>query len=642
MRVKSASGAIADKRERGLIALDRAPAYTLAMPPPLLSLQDIRLTFGGPPLFDAASLFVFERDRVCLVGRNGSGKSTLMKIAAGLVDADDGERFIQPGATVRYLEQEPDFSGFPTALAYVEAGLNPGDGAHRASAFLETLGVDPDADPRRLSGGEGRRAAIARALAPEPDILLLDEPTNHLDLPAIQWLESALAASRSAIVLISHDRAFLNTVSKRTVWIDRGRTRELGQGFSAFEAWRDTVLEQDALEAHKLDRKIAAEEDWVRYGVTARRKRNVRRMRELQDLRLQRRDARKTPGTAVITAAEGRDSGKLVIEAEGVSKTYGDQPIVAEFSLRIARGDRIGFVGPNGAGKTTLLKLLTGELDPDAGAVRHGANLQIVQLDQKRTSLDLDVSLRDTLTAGRGESVMVGDQQRHVMAYLKDFLFAPEQARSPVRALSGGERGRLALAVALARPSNVLVLDEPTNDLDLETLDLLEEVLGDYAGTVLLVSHDRDFLDRLVTSVITPDPAGAPGRWIEYAGGYSDMVSQQRGAEPPEPPTPKPAATKSGSSATSGGGRGRAKPPSRARLTYNEQHALKTLPGEIETLAGEIARLQAALADPALFATDRARFDATAEALARAQSALAAAEERWLEIEIKREGLEGG
>jgi len=452
--------------------------YTLAMAPQLLSLQDIHLTFGGTPLFEGADLFVFERDRVCLVGRNGSGKSTMMKIAAGLVEADAGDRFIRPGVTVRYLEQEPDMSGFDTALAYVEAGLGPSDEPYRAAYLLEQLGVDPDADPARLSGGEGRRAAIARVLAPEPDILLLDEPTNHLDLPAIRWLEGELAASRSAIVLISHDRAFLKALSRRTVWIDRGRSRNLDRGFSAFESWRDEVLEQDELDAHKLDRKIVAEEHWVRYGVTARRKRNVRRMRELQDLRTQRRETRRAPGVAIITAAEGQTSGKLVIEAENISKAYGDRSIISDFSLKVARGDRIGVVGPNGAGKTTLLKLLTGSMAPDSGTVRLGTKLETVTLDQQRASLDLDTSVKDTLTEGRGDMVMVGDQQRHVMSYMKDFMFAPEQARSPVRALSGGERGRLALAVALARPSNLLILDEPTNDLDLETLDLLEEEIG--------------------------------------------------------------------------------------------------------------------------------------------------------------------
>jgi ATP-binding cassette subfamily F protein uup len=605
---------------------------------PLLTLQDIRLTFGGTPLFEGAELFVFERDRLCLVGRNGSGKSTLMKIAAGLIEPDSGERFISPSVTVRYLEQEPDFSGFPTVLAYVQAGLAPGDDPYRAPYLIQQLGVDPEADPKRLSGGEGRRAAIARAMAPEPDILLLDEPTNHLDLPAIRWLEEELQNTRSAVVLISHDRAFLTALSRRTVWIDRGRTRMLDQGFGSFEAWRDQVLEQEELEAHKLDRRIVAEEHWVRYGVTARRKRNVRRMRLLQEMRQERRERRRPQGVVAMTAAEGQASGKLVIEAEHVSKSYDGRPIVADFSIKVARGDRIGLVGPNGAGKTTLLKLLTGQLAPDSGTVKLGTNLEVVGLDQKRASLDPNATVKDTLTEGRGDQVQVGDQKRHVMSYLKDFLFAPEQARSPVSMLSGGERGRLALAVALARPSNLLVLDEPTNDLDLETLDLLEEVLSDYAGTVLLVSHDRDFLDRLVTSVITPDPDGTPGKWIEYAGGYSDMVAQQKGAAAGRPRTAVKAPSKEEPAAPAPA---REKPAKREKLTFNEQHALKTLPGEMEKLGGEIAKLEAALAAPGLFAKDPARFQKLAADLADAQVKLAAAEERWLELEIKRESLGG-
>ena len=415
------------------------------MSPPLLSLQDIHLTFGGTPLFEGADLFVFERDRVCVVGRNGSGKSTLMKVAAGLVEADDGQRFVRPDVTVRYLEQEPDMSGFDSVRAFVEAGLGPSDELYRAESALYDLGVDPDADPSSLSGGEGRRAAIARALAPEPDILLLDEPTNHLDLPTIRWLEQELAASRSAIVLISHDRAFLSALSKRTIWVDRGRTRNLDQGFAKFEAWRDKTFEEEEADAHKLDRKIAAEEDWVRYGVTARRKRNVRRLRDLQDLRTQRRELRRAPGVATMTVTEGQASGKLVIEAEHIAKSFGDRTIVRDFSLKVARGDRVGLVGPNGAGKTTLLKLLIGELEPDEGRVRLGTKLELLTLDQQRGALNLDISVKDTLTDGRGDMVMVGEQQRHVMSYMKDFMFAPEQARSPVRSLSGGERGRLAL-----------------------------------------------------------------------------------------------------------------------------------------------------------------------------------------------------
>ncbi|MFL1874088.1 ABC-F family ATP-binding cassette domain-containing protein, partial [Hansschlegelia beijingensis] len=416
------------------------------MAPPLLLLKDVRLTFGGQPLLGGAEISVSAGERLGLVGRNGSGKSTLLKIAAGAVEADDGSRFVQPGATIRYLPQEPDLSGFPTLRAYVDAGLAPGDDPYRGAYLLEALGLSGDAPTDKLSGGEARRAALARALAPEPDILLLDEPTNHLDLPAIEWLEAELKSSRSALVLISHDRRFLQNLTRTTLWLDRGRTRRLDQGFAAFEAWRDELLAQEERDRHKLDRKIEMEKDWVRYGVTARRKRNQGRMRALETLRETRRNARRAQGSVQLTVTEAESSGALVIEAKRVSKLFGDRPIVSDFSVRIARGDRVGLVGANGAGKTTLLNLLTGALAPDEGTVRIGANVAIATIDQRRASLDPDTTLRDALTGGRGDTVEVGGQTKHVVSYMKDFLFAPEQAGSPVRALSGGERGRLLLA----------------------------------------------------------------------------------------------------------------------------------------------------------------------------------------------------
>ena len=495
--------------------------------PPLLSLQGVGLTFGGTPLLESADLSVGAGERVCLVGRNGSGKSTLLRIAAGLAEADRGEIFRQPGATVRYLAQEPDMSGHPTVLDWVEAGLGPGDDPYRAQYLLSELGLTGQEEPDHLSGGEARRAALARTLAPEPDILLLDEPTNHLDLTTIEWLEAELKTTRAALVLISHDRRFLTNLSRATVWLDRGRTRRLDRGFGEFEAWRDEVFAAEEIERQKLDRKIAAEEHWVRYGVTARRKRNVRRMAALSDLRETRRTERRAAGDVQMAAAEGERSGTLVIEAKAIAKGYDGRPLVAGFSTRVHRGDRVGIVGPNGAGKTTLLKLLTGEIPPDEGAVRLGAGLQAVALDQRRESLDGNDTLMEALSEGRGDTITVGGEPRHVMGYLKDFLFSPEQARTPVRVLSGGERGRIMLARALAKSSNLLILDEPTNDLDLETLDVLEDMLGDYGGTLLLISHDRDFLDRVATAVIAPD---GNGRWLEYAGGYTDMLAQ-RGAD---------------------------------------------------------------------------------------------------------------
>ncbi|HYY85090.1 MAG TPA: ATP-binding cassette domain-containing protein [Beijerinckiaceae bacterium] len=599
------------------------------MAPPLLLLNDIALTFGGPRLLEGAELSVAPGERACLVGRNGSGKSTLLKIAAGLVQPDRGTRFLQPGATVRYLAQEPDVTGFSSTLALVEAGLGPGDDPYRARYLLEQLGLTGDEDPARLSGGEARRCALAQVLAPEPDVLLLDEPTNHLDLPAIEWLESELKSVRSALVLISHDRRFLQNLSQATVWLDRGVTRRLDRGFAEFETWRDAVLEQEERDRHKLDRKIVAEEDWLRYGVTARRTRNMRRLAGLHDLRRQRRDARRALGTVKMSTAEADVSGKLVIEADGVSKAYDGRPIVTDLSLRVVRGDRLGIVGPNGAGKTTLLNLLTGTLAPDEGTVRLGTNLTMVTLDQRRESLDPAWTLSEALTGGQGDTVQVGAQTKHVVAYMKDFLFPPEQARTPVGVLSGGERNRLMLARALAKPSNLLVLDEPTNDLDLETLDLLQETIVDYPGTVLLVSHDRDFLDRTVGSVLVSE---GEGRWVEYAGGYTDMLAQR--GEGVQARTVEKAARPKES--------GRSSPATGApkrKLGFNEQHELKTLPERMRTLEAAIAKLQAILADPNLYAEKPKRFEEASAALAKAQGDLAAAEDRWLSLEMLREEL---
>jgi ATP-binding cassette subfamily F protein uup len=605
------------------------------MAPPLVQLKDIALTFGGTPLLSEAELTVAAGERVCLVGRNGSGKSTLLKIAAGLVEPDHGSRFLQPGATVRYLPQEPDFSGFATTLAYVEAGLGPGDDPHQAKWLLEQLSLTGAENPAQISGGEARRAALARVLAPAPDILLLDEPTNHLDLPTIEWLERELESQRGALVLISHDRRFLETLSRATIWLDRGRTRRIDRGFAHFEAWRDEVLADEEREQHKLDRKIVAEEHWLRYGVTARRKRNVRRLAGLIALRQERRDYRAAAGKASLATSAADASGVLVIEAKRMSKSYDGRAIVADFSTRIRRGDRLGIIGPNGSGKTTLLSLLTGTLAPDEGEVRLGANLAMATLEQSRDSLDDDATVAETLTGGRGDTVTVGGKPKHVIGYMKDFLFSPEQARTPLSVLSGGERGRLMLARALAKPSNVLVLDEPTNDLDLETLDVLEEMLADYDGTVLVISHDRDFLDRVVAGVIAPD---GKGRWIEYAGGYSDMLSQ-RGEDlvreaPAKAARDKPREARPDETAEA--------KTSRRKLSFNEKHALETLPATMTALHDKIAALHTKLDDPSLYARDRKAFDTASAALAAAQAELTQAEERWLELEILREEIEAG
>ncbi|MBT3534556.1 MAG: ATP-binding cassette domain-containing protein, partial [Rhodospirillaceae bacterium] len=576
-------------------------------------------------------------DRLCLVGRNGSGKSTLMKIAAGQIEADSGEIFLQPGVTVRYLPQEPDLSGHADVLSYVQAGLAPGDDPHRAAYLLEQLGLRGDEKPEQLSGGESRRAALARVLAPEPDILLLDEPTNHLDLPAIEWLEDELKNLRSALVMVSHDRRFLSNLSRMTVWLNHGETQTLNRGFAEFEAWRDDILQQQEDEQHKLDRKIVREEHWLTYGVTARRKRNQRRLADLHALRQQRRERVRATGNVKLEVTESGLSGKLVAEAKAISKAYDGTAIVKEFSTRIQRGDRIGIVGPNGAGKTTLLNMLTGVLEPDTGAIRLGANLAVASLDQRRESLDDNATLSEALTGGSGDRVSVAGQNKHVISYMKDFLFQPEQIGTVVSALSGGERGRVMLARALARPSNLLVLDEPTNDLDLETLDLLQEMLADYPGTVLLVSHDRDFLDRVVTSIIAHEDGDRDrGRWLEYAGGYSDMVRQRgngRMVETIAAPTKSKAEPKT---------KPKAGTSSNNKLSFKDKHALETLPGHMDALQGEIGTLEKTLADPMLFGRDPAAFDAASGRLTQVMDELAQAEEDWLILEMRREELEAG
>jgi ATP-binding cassette subfamily F protein uup len=604
------------------------------MAPPLLKLDAIRLTFGGTPLLDGADLSVSTGDRIALVGRNGSGKSTLLKIAAGLVEAQDGEVFRHPSATVRYLAQMPDMDGFETVRAYVEAGRGPADDPHRVTYLIEHLGLTGEEHPDTLSGGEARRAALARVLAPEPDILLLDEPTNHLDLATIEWLEDELLRSSSAIILISHDRRFLERVSKATVWLDRGQTKRLDKGFAHFEEWRDVVLEEEEREQHKLGRQIVREEHWLRYGVTARRKRNMRRLGDLVSMRQKFRTHRGAEGVAKMAASDAAESGKLVIEAKNISKSFGELEVVKNFSIRVNRGDRIGLVGPNGAGKTTLLKMLTGELAPDTGTIRLGVNLEIATLDQKREKVDPEETLAHFLTRGRGDSLTINGEEKHVASYMKDFLFRPEQMRTPVRELSGGERARLILARNLAQPANLLVLDEPTNDLDMETLDLLQELVAGFAGTVILVSHDRDFLDRTVTSTIAPY---GDGKWVEYAGGYADMLIQRgskrferksRKSEEVETSAPKAAAS--------------VQPKALSRkLSFKQKFALESLPKKLEEAHAKIAALEARLADPKLFSKDPAGFQKLAASLDAERVTLAAMEEEWLELEMLREEIEG-
>lgn len=602
------------------------------MAPPILFLKDVHLNFGATPLLEGADLAISAGERMCLVGRNGSGKSTLLKVAAGQVEADNGERFVQPGTTIRYLPQEPDLTAYKDVLSYVEAGLAPGDDPYRAHYLLEQLKLSGEEDPKVISGGEARRAALARTLAPEPDILLLDEPTNHLDLPVIEWLEQELRSLRSAMVIISHDRRFLENLSRKTLWIDRGETREIDKGFAHFEDWRDEFLEQEELDRHKLDRKIVREEHWVVHGVSGRRKRNMKRLGDLGSLRKERSEQKKVAGDVKISVAEAGTSGKLVAKVKNIAKSFGDRAVVKPFSTIIARGDRLGIVGPNGAGKTTLLNMLTDKLEPDQGTVQLGANLDILVLDQKRAALDPNWTLGEALTDGSGDMVAIGENRKHVIAYMKDFLFTPEQVRTPIHALSGGERGRLMLARGLRLPSNYLVLDEPTNDLDLETLDLLQEMVADYPGTVIVVSHDRDFLDRVSTSIIASD---GDGDWVEYVGGYSDMVAQRDGAK-----AGGGKRDKAGRKPKDIAGKLR-KSASKGKLSFKHKFALENLPKKMDELSGEIERLNKALTKEGLFEKQPEKFNQLATKLAETETKHAKCEDEWLELELLREELEG-
>ncbi len=606
----------------------------MAPPAPITALQGVSVTFGGRPLFESIDVSIGRGDRVCLVGRNGSGKSTLLKVLAGQILPDAGALFVQPGARVAYLPQEPDFTGCATVQDYVVQGLpaDEQDEAHRVDAVLDRLQVVGDRDPRTLSGGESRRTALARTLVGNPDVMLLDEPTNHLDLPTIEWLEEELLAYRGGLLLISHDRSFLNRLAKRTLWLDRGTVRATERGFSEFETWQAEIFESEEAAAHKLDRKIEAETKWMREGISARRTRNMGRVRNLQALRGDRADRIRGGQQAKLAVAEAERGGRLVIEATGISKSFqsdtGPKTIVQGFSTRILRGDRLGLIGPNGAGKSTLLKMLTGQLEPDEGVIKLGTNLDTAYFDQRREGLDPEDTIRKVLCPFGGDAVMVNGQSRHVVGYIKDFLFDTRQLDSPVKSLSGGERNRLLLARLFAKPSNMMILDEPTNDLDMDTLDLLEDVLGDYQGTLLLVSHDRDFLDRLVTSTIALEGDGTA---TEYAGGYSDYLNQ-RPTKTPTAPAAKPKAAAPSVAP--------AKP--RGKLSYKDQRELDELPTRMDALSAEIAKLESALADPDLFTRNPAKFQKTSEQLHAKQSDLAAAEERWLELEALREELEGG
>ena len=597
---------------------------------PLLQLSEIALTFGGDPVFEDLSLVVQPGDRVALVGRNGSGKSTLMKVMAGLIEADKGARTAAPGVSVGYMEQDPTMEGFETLGAYAASGL-PEDEAYRVDMVAEGLKFDPMGDPKTASGGERRRAALAKLMAEAPELMLLDEPTNHLDIEAIAWLEAELKSTRAAFVLISHDRAFLRNLTRATLWIDRGQVRRAEEGFDGFEEWRDKLWEEEDQQRHKLNRKIKAEARWAVEGISARRKRNQGRVRALADLRAEKSSQIMRQGTAAMAFDGGSTSGKKVVEAVGLNKAYDGKQIVKNFDITINRGDRVAFVGPNGVGKTTVLNMLLGLVAPDEGVVKLGTNLDIAVFDQARAALDQNMTLWENLASdpvlgasGKSDQVMVRGTPKHVVGYLKEFLFDEAQARAPVRSLSGGEKARLLLARLMARESNVLVLDEPTNDLDIETLDLLQDILGEYDGTVLLVSHDRDFLDRVATTTIAME---GNGQAVVYAGGWTDY-QQQRSDSLPVP-------EKSVGKQLSKGNKQSAQVARKTALSFTEKHRLDELPTVMEKYQAEIAKLEEVLLDPELFTKQPAKFQKASDALVERQIALSDAEEEWLALEEK-------
>lgn len=598
--------------------------------PPILTIKGARLSFGTNELFTNVELYINRGDKISLVGRNGCGKSTLLKVIARDIEPDAGEIFVQPGVKVSYMPQDPDFSGYATLREVVLSGLPEHERGqeYRADILIEQFDIRAAQSPEQSSGGERKKAALAKALINEPDILLLDEPTNHLDMPTIEKLEKIIADFRGAVILISHDRMFLSNTSRTTFWLDRGILRRNNKGFRYFEEWQEQVIDQEIIEQKYLNKKIEEETEWLHKGVTARRKRNQGRLRRLQQLRQERREQIRQIGSVKLEVEEGELRSKMVIEAKHVCKAFGDREIVKDFSTRIIKGNKIGIVGPNGAGKTTLIKLLTKRLEPDSGHVRIGKNLEEAYFDQNRLTLDPKKTLWKTL-CNEGDHIFVRGSYRHVVAYLKDFLFRPDQAQCPVSALSGGEKNRLMLAVALVQPSNFLVLDEPTNDLDMDTLDLLQEVLDEYEGTILLVSHDRDFIDRVVTSVIYMPGDGSVS---EHAGSYSDLLEKLKSKIPAKKENKKEALPKK-----------EEKPKSETkktgRLSYNQQRLLEILPGKISELEKQIGDTEAALSDSSLYTENPEKFDALTTQLEKLKAELEKSENQWLEIEMLRESI---
>lgn len=595
---------------------------------PIYTIRGAKLSFGLNPLFTNVDLYINRGDKICLVGRNGCGKSTLLKVIAQEIEPDDAEFFIQPGVRIGYMPQEPDFSGFKTLREVVEAGLpkNEQNQTYRADKLIEYFAINENQNPEQSSGGERRKAALARALINEPDILLLDEPTNHLDITTIEKLEDLIKKFSGAVIVISHDRMFLDHISQTTFWLDRGTLRRNNKGFGAFEEWEDQVIEQEIIEQKALNKKIAEETEWLHKGVTARRRRNMGRLRRLQQLRQERREQIKMTGSVNLEVETADLRSKLVIEAKHISKSFGDKEIIKDFSIKVIKGNKIGIVGPNGSGKTTLIKLLTKRLEPDSGFVRIGKNLEEAYFDQNRITLDPKKTLWKTL-CNEGDHIWVRGHFRHVVAYLKDFLFKPDQAQCPVSTLSGGEKNRLMLAVALAKQSNFLVLDEPTNDLDMDTLDLLQEVLDDYEGTILIVSHDRDFMDKVATSLIY---MRGDGTVYEHVGSYSELLEKLKGLPP-----------KTNNKKTVNKEESKVREKNKTqKLSYKEQYMLENLPKEIEKLAAENKAIEVALGNANLYTDDPQKFDELTTKLADNKEKLEEMENQWLEVQMKADELE--